>query len=106
MKRRDVLKASFYVPPAIMSFHAAPSFARPGSVLDCKTNVNSEMVVTLRKDRDNSPSNLSIPYSKSSPEFDQNEIEKPDVRDRPSSLEMVLKNIYEELRLFFFRNKT
>ncbi len=30
--RRDFLKKATYVPPILLSFHAAPSFARPGSV--------------------------------------------------------------------------
>jgi hypothetical protein len=30
--RRRFLKKAAYVPPILMSFHAAPSFARPGSV--------------------------------------------------------------------------
>lgn len=30
--RRDFLKKATYVPPVLLSFHAAPSFARPGSV--------------------------------------------------------------------------
>jgi hypothetical protein len=30
--RRSFLKKAAYVPPILMSFHAAPSFARPGSV--------------------------------------------------------------------------
>jgi hypothetical protein len=30
--RRDFLKKAAYVPPILLSFHAAPSFARPGSV--------------------------------------------------------------------------
>jgi hypothetical protein len=30
--RRNFLKKAAYVPPILMSFHAAPSFARPGSV--------------------------------------------------------------------------
>jgi hypothetical protein len=30
--RRDFLKKATYVPPLLLSFHAAPSFARPGSV--------------------------------------------------------------------------
>ncbi len=30
--RRNFLKKAAYVPPILMSFHAVPSFARPGSV--------------------------------------------------------------------------
>ena len=30
--RRDFLKKAAYVPPILLSFQAAPSFARPGSV--------------------------------------------------------------------------
>ncbi len=30
--RRDFLKKATYVPPILLSFHAAPTFARPGSV--------------------------------------------------------------------------
>lgn len=30
--RRNFLKKATYVPPILLSFHAAPSFARPGSV--------------------------------------------------------------------------
>ncbi len=30
--RRDFLKKAGYVPPILLSFHAAPSFARPGSL--------------------------------------------------------------------------
>lgn len=32
--RRDFLRTAAYVPPVLLSFHAVPSFARPGSVSD------------------------------------------------------------------------
>lgn len=108
MKRRDVLKASLYVPPAIMSFHAAPSFARPGSVLPPKM---PDDIVTMKPVILPMDSNRNGVYSVGAPSnnyssisFDQTKYKRPNLENDRSSLEMVLKNIYEELRLFFFRN--
>ncbi len=43
--RRDFLKKASYVPPILLSFHAAPSFARPGSL---RTRPSQPGIQTLK----------------------------------------------------------
>lgn len=106
LNRREFLKKSAYVPPIILSFNAAPSFAKPGSV--------NPYVATLsgNKAKENISSPPNSVYGGSRPsltplEFPENvgRQSKKDV-DHRSGLEIALQNIWEELRLFFMRNKT
>ena len=97
MNRRKFL----YVPPAIISLNAMPSFARPGSVLTPEQK-KFEKNIFPPKNAPESFLSASSPPSGSFIKFDPPEKTKnPEVQN---SLDEHLQKIWARLRDFFLKN--
>lgn len=97
MNRRKFL----YIPPAIISLNAMPSFARPGSVLtpeQKKFALHSFPEIPAKNAPGSSPISRSTSIKFDPPE----KIKKPEVQN---SLDGHLQKIWARLRNFFLKNQ-